>query len=233
MTPITKSPRFFLGILFIVVLLLTTFFYRNETLSFLGVIRSFQYEELEALELENLVLRAEVEELREKSDAVGDSYVEAKVYSRYPFNDRRSVVVNLGGKDGIRKGMPVLAREGVLLGKVKSVFGRQSLVETIFDPAWRSSAIIGGPGGSGESSVGVKALVEGGINPSLTLISKESIIVPGDRVWNISPEFPFGLLLGELSKVKPTSDDIWLAAELHTLYDFEDLTKVLIVTNFP
>ena len=221
----TKSPRNFLGIIVVVIFAALAFFYRNEILYLVGAVRSFDYEELQALELENKALRSELNELREEKNIISDSYLRAKVYSRYPFNNHRLIIVNLGEADGVRVGMPVLAREGVLLGRVKSVFGRQSVVETVFDPAWRSSVIIG--------PEKVKALVEGGVTPSLTLITKGSVISPKDAVLNTSPEFPLGLFLGEVGEIKPTADDIWLTAGLKPLYEPEGFTEVLIVVNFP
>jgi rod shape-determining protein MreC len=219
-----RSPRFFLGALLVLILIFAAFFYRNEILSFSGIIRSLDYEKLENLRLENLALKNELEILKEKGESVQNFYVAAKIYSRYPFNDRRLITINLGEKEGVRVGMPVLAKEGVLLGKINQVFGRESLVETVFDPAWRSSVIVGEK---------TQALLEGGARPLLTLIARESVVSPGDLVLNTSPEFPLELLLGEIKEVKPASDDIWLVAELDTLYNPEDLTEVLVVTNFP
>jgi cell shape-determining protein MreC len=228
----TKSPRFFLGVFFIIILVLTAFFYRNEILYFLGVVRSLDYEELEALRLENLSLKEEIELLRERDEeSPEDLYVTARVYSRYPFNDRRLVTIALGEKDGISEGMPVLVMRGVLLGKVKKVFGRQAEVETIFDPAWRSSVVISSEGEP--SALGTRALLEGGTTPILTLISRDSAVSVGAPVFNTSPEFPLKLLLGEISQVRPASDDIWLTAELNTLYNPENLSEVLVVINFP
>ena len=220
----TKSPRFFLGILLIFVFVLAAFFYRNEILNLSGIIHSLDYEEVEALRLENLALKIELEALKEKSQVALDSYAAAKVYSRYPFNDRRLLTINLGEKDRVRIGMPVLAMEGVLLGRVSEVFGRQSSVETIFDPAWRSSVVVGKE---------TKALLEGGVTPTLNLISKESVVGAGDLILNTSPEFPLGLLLGEVRNVAPASDDVWLTAKINTLYNLDDLSEVLVVTNFP
>lgn len=213
-----------MGILLILLFVAAAFFYRNEILSFSGLIHSLDYEKLEALQLENLVLKTELEALEGKSETISDSYAAAKIYSRYPFNDRRLVTINLGEEDGVREGMPVLAREGVLLGKVSEVFGRQSVVETIFDPGWRSSVVVGEV---------TKALLEGGVTPILTLISKESAVSPGDRVLNTSPEFPLELLLGEIKEVTPALNDVWLTAKINTFYNLDDLTEVLVVINFP
>ena len=52
-------------------------------------------------------------------------------------------------------------------------------------------------------------------------------------ILNTSPEFPLGLLLGEVRNVAPASDDVWLTAKINTLYNLDDLSEVLVVTNFP
>ena len=219
-----RSPRFFPGILLIILFVAAAFFFRNEILSFSGLVHTLDYEKAEALRLENLVLKTELETLREKDGAVRDFYATAKIYSRYPFNDRRLLTINLGEGSGMRVGMPVLVREGVLLGKISEVFGRQSSVETIFDPAWRSSVVI---------DKDTKALLEGGVMPKLTLISRDSTVGEGARVLNTSPEFPLELFVGEIKEVAPASDDVWLTAKVDTLYDIDDLDEVLVVTNFP
>ncbi|MBI4034090.1 MAG: hypothetical protein HY378_00895 [Candidatus Brennerbacteria bacterium] len=218
------SARSLLGLFLLIAAVLAVFFYRNEVLSFVGLVRSLDYEKLDALQLENLALKTELEALREGEEIIGDSHLTAKIYSRYPWNDRRLIIVNLGKEDGVRSGMPVVARERVLLGKVKTVFVRQSVVETIFDPAWRSSVVI---------EPGTKALLEGGPRPTLTLISKESAVASGARVFNTSPEFPLGLLLGEVREAELAPDGVWLRAPLETLYVPENLSEVLIITNFP
>ncbi len=228
-----KSPRFFLATLLVLVLVLTVFFYRGALFQILNNFRSRDYEKLRELVLENEGLKAELQTLKEKiRQADNSSLIPARIYSSYPWNDRRLLVVDLGESNGILTGMPVLVKAGVLLGKVKEVRRKESVVQTIFDPAWRSSVIIttySTPRERGE----VKALLQGGAVPTLTLIAKEAVIAPGDKVFNTSPEFPLGLFVGRVAEIEASPTDVFKKAQLSTLYEPEELDEVLVLTNFP
>lgn len=230
-----KSPRFFLTLFLTLLFLFLTFFYRGGingvlqefralNLSFWD--RSFNYQKFRDLSLENQGLLAKLGKL-EKEMVISDhfSYQVGQVYSRYPFNDRRFVVIDIGARDGIEPGMPVLINENILLGKVKDVLRAQSVVETVFNPEWRSSVIIG--------SEAIKALLKGGTPPSLDLISRDADVNLGDEVLNISPDFPINLLIGTISETEPVLNEVWLSAGLATLYRLEDINKVLVVMDFP
>lgn len=230
-----KSPRFFLVLFLTLLFLFLVFFYRGGingvlqefralNLSFWD--RSFDYQRFRDLELENQGLLAKLGKL-EEGVIISDhfSYQVGQIYSRYPFNDRRFIVINIGDRDGIEPGMPVLVNENILLGKIKDVLRAQSVVETVFNPEWRSSVIIG--------SEAVKALLKGGTPPSLDLISRDANINSGDEVLNISPDFPLNLLIGTISEAEPVLNEAWFVTELATLYRLENLNKVLVVTDFP
>lgn len=230
-----KSPRFFLALFLVLLFLFLIFFYRGgingvfqgfRTLNLSFWDKSFDYQKFQDLKLENQGLLVKLGKLEEKA-AVSDSfsYQIGRVYSSYPFNDRRLIVIDVGARDGIKPGMPVLINENVLLGRIKNVLRTQSVVETIFNPEWRSSVIIG--------SKSIKALLKGGMPPTLNLISPGADINLGDEVLNISPELPLDLLIGTINEIKPVLNEVWLAAELVTLYRLENFNKVLVVTDFP
>src|SRR3989344_6438665 len=111
----------------------------------------------------------------------------AKVYSSYPFNDKNEIAINLGSVDGIKESMPVVLGPDILLGEVKKVFEHYSLVRTIFDPEWRLAVRIG------ENKI--NALLEGGIEPSLTTIDKNKILNEGDFIYADAKGFPYGTFI--------------------------------------
>lgn len=211
-------------------------FYRNDTLRILSDARAcfgnlFNGAQIEdrvvKLTLENEKLIAELNALRRVGgkELKSFEFKVAHIYSRYPFNNRASLVLDLGSDAGIQPGMPVLAEEGVLLGRVKAVKQTQSEVETIFSSTWKSSVGIG--------DEKVKAVLSGGTTPTLEFIAKEAKLKEGDRVFNLSPELPLNLYLGTLSNVVGVSYDVWQRGELDTLYEPEDLDTALVVINFP
>ncbi len=150
---------------------------------------------------------------------------EARVFSDYPWSNRASLIIALGSADGIKENFPVLAADGVLLGKIKSVKRTQSEVLTIFDPAWRSSVAIG--------DSRTNALLKGGVAPHLELIPQDAKIIAGDGVLNLSSDLPINYRFGEITELKKSPKDVWFSAEIKVPYKLENLEKVIVLKNFP
>ncbi|MDP2705635.1 MAG: rod shape-determining protein MreC [bacterium] len=223
MRSLTKFLSFFILILFLVSL----FFFRD---SFYNLFLFFEkepvidYERLyQELSAENEYLHSLLDD-KEKNDSLPASLKSARIYSRYPFADHSFLIVDLGAKDGIVEGMPVLVKERILLGKIVKVKSSFSEIQTIFDPAWRSSAGIG--------SQRTKALLIGGLTPDLELIEPTAIVNDGDSIINISPDFPFGLVIGKLKNLDKPLSQPWFKAELEVSFDINSLKEVLIITDF-
>ncbi|MBI5732870.1 hypothetical protein HY967_02855 [Candidatus Jorgensenbacteria bacterium] len=176
------------------------------------------------LMLENESLRREIAALKDRDGGIND-YIKLKVYSRYPFNDRSSIVIDGGTDQGILVGAPVLIGDGVLLGKVKSVWQTQSEIMTIFDPDWKSSVVVG----DGKT----KALLRGGEQPRLEFIPRDNHLKEADSVFNISPELPLHRVIGSLGKIKDLSREVWLSANIEMPYHVEDVLEVTVIKNFP
>ena len=224
-----KSLKIFSNIGLLLLFLLALFFFEpsfsNLYYKFRGVTsvdeNNLLRGEIKNLKFENKDLKNKLSESKGKTD---DSYKVANVYSEYPFNDRRSLVIDVGSKDGIAPGMAVLVGEHSLIGKIDSVTSNKSTVQTIFDPAWQSSVVIG--------EARVKAVLRGGNPPYLDLIPKESVLLDGALVSNISEKLPINLLFGEIINISPTTNDAWQNAKLKTFYDLDILDQVRIVIDF-
>lgn len=181
--------------------------------------------QLQALQKENQALRFEVES--KKVGVTADRYIyqRAEVYSRYPFNERSNIIVNVGYADGVSSSMPVFLEKGILLGAVRDVRRTQSEVETIFSPTWKGSVSIG--------EHRVKALLEGGDPPRLRLIPNDAVVKDGDIVENGAPGFPLHATLGTLADLKTSEHTLWAEGTLQVSYTLEEATSVLVLTNFP
>ena len=223
-----RSPKIFV---FALLTSLALFFFRGEIQKFFAAVRSlavsfsdrsFSYVSFKEIKSENQRLKFELESLKKKFPPARDSnYLKAEVYSRYPFNDRGLLIINLGAEDGLEAGLPVLTESGVPLGLVKTIKKTQSEVLTIFDPNWKSSVAIG------ESRT--KAVLKGGVWPTLELIPEDAKIAEGDAVINISPEFPIDLIMGNAVNIKKTAEDVWFTAGFKALYESEDVDKVKVL----
>ncbi len=185
------------------------------------------------LKEENLTLRLENETLKaqlalgapEKETWLkGLEYRPAMVFSTYPFNNQRTLAIALGSEDGVAKSMPVAAAPGILLGQVTEVFPKYSLVKTIFDPDFKIPVRIG--------AAATDALLEGGNQPMITLINKNTLALSGDFVYSAGVQFPYRMQIGILGTVSGVQDNFFKKAELRTDYNINELKKVYVVANF-
>lgn len=228
--------KLFIFLTLVFLILWVLFFYRSDSLRVVdntriclgNIFNGSQIEsEVERLTIENEKLISELNAFRRTQLGTKSpfEFKVAHVYSRYPFNNRALIILDIGSNSGIRQGMPVLAKDGILLGKIKEIKQTQSEVETIFSPGWKNSVGIG--------DKKVKAVLSGGATPSVDFIAKEAELKEGDRVFNLSPELPLNLYIGTLSNISGVSYDVWQRGEVNTAYRIEDLDQALIIVNFP
>ncbi len=227
------KPSTFLIALVIVSLAILIVFFGQDIFSsvrdkteffFTNLSKEFNYQECQSLARENELLKFELSKYAGDSEnETGGSRI-AEVFSRYPFNNKERLIVNLGGRAGIETGFPVLSPDGYLLGVVSAVRNNQSEVQTIFDPEWKSSVASGG--------ASTKAVMKGGQIPELELIPKESEIKEGDYIFNISPDFPYGKLIGKVRSVDENPEKTWYTASVEIPYDIDEITEVVILTGF-
>jgi len=225
-----RKENLFLGIVTVVVMGLILI---KPNLSWqLGRVLNYgQSVDQNAVILENQVLKSLVAEskvidslLKKHSD-----YIPAAVYSRYPFEFRDELLIDVGGSDGVEEGKEVILpvdsySRGILLGKIKKVFSRTSIISTIFDDGWRSSVRIG-------DSPGVDALLIGGSEPILSFIDKEVDLKEGDIVYVVDPGFTYALPVGEIGDFYETSDKLFKEAVLNVGYNPSNIRGVLVINN--
>lgn len=188
--------------------------------------QTFNSSIISELETENKSLQFEINELKKTKSEINEyNFKIADVFSKYPFNNDGAIIINLGERDGIKTGMPVFVKNGILLGSVKKVNRTQSEVQTIFSPGWKTSV------GVGEQKE--KAVLNGGIVPFLELIPKDKNIKNGDNTINLSPEFPLNSYIGEIVELDTVPLDVWLKAKIKVPYSFQDIKSVLVMIDFP
>jgi cell shape-determining protein MreC len=192
--------------------------------------------QLHDLQVENNALKSELAVLKDmKGELLSDrgASLSALVYSRYPFGFKNELLINAGKVEGVALGMPIVAmshlRSGadghaVLVGSVEQVFEHTSVVKTVFDDSWRSAVRIG--------QNGVDALLVGGPDPKLTLISKDATSTAGESVYNASPGFPYGIALGLVDTVNIARDQLFHEATIRFPYDVGAVRTVFVLTNY-
>lgn len=189
--------------------------------------RSFDYQKMRGLEAENIFLRSIVERIEQSSDSVEITtnlkHKIAPVYSNYPFNDKKRIIIGFGEKEGAKVKMPVFGSENTLIGKITSVKNHQSEVITIFDEKWISSVAVND----------VNAILEGGLPPRLELVPTNAVISPGDLVKNSSPDFPINVIVGKIKETSQNEGNLWSIIEVDSIFNINSLRRVIIKTDFP
>jgi cell shape-determining protein MreC len=166
------------------------------------------------------------EELNQKLSASRIGITESKakfvagdVFSRYPLNLKDQILVDVGSADGVKFGGAAIS-DGILVGKVVGVSGDTSVIQTVFDPSFSIAVRIG--------KSKTDALLRGGVEPKLTLIPKTSVVEVGDAVYSASKDFEYGLPLGVLGPIGPTSQNIFSEADLILSYSPADLRYLFL-----
>ena len=173
---------------------------------------------------EAVLAQGRLRRLLEFRETLSSTVIAAEVVGRDPSSWFKSVTINKGEKDGIRKGMAVISPEGVI-GQILKTAPSHSVVLLATD---YNSAID-----SFVHRTRAKAIVEGGGENrcQLKYLLRAEDVVVGDRVVTsgLSGYFPKGLMMGEIRKVDKKGHGIFQYAELVPSVDFTRLEEVLII----
>lgn len=133
-----------------------------------------------------------------------------------------------GKNDGIEINMPVISESG-LVGKILSVSDKTSKVQTIIDTASTVSASIS----TAEDSILLKGSLADNKKVKATSIPVETSILQGDEVVTsgLGGIYPKGILIGTISEVINTKNELDRYANVNTSTDFNKLETVLVITN--
>jgi cell shape-determining protein MreC len=185
-------------------------------------------DQINRLELENDSLKASlyIAENLENKQIIDEKweYLQAKVFSSYPFNNQNLISINLGASNNVENGSSVASAPGILLGQIIEIQKNVSLVRTIFDSNFTAAVKIG--------DNKISAFLKGGNPPVLEMIKKNSDIKTGDIVYNADQNFPFGFKIGEILLENKDTAQPFDRAFLKINYSPTALDEVLIIKNF-
>ena len=187
-------------------------------------------EKVTRLTLENIQLQEESKENQRLKLMLGfesgSSYqlIPAEVVSTEPGRFPSSIWINLGEKDGIKKGMAAINMDG-LIGKVSEVLMRKSVVQLLYHLNCRVPAL--------DARSRVQGIVKsrGGIRLSLDNVPAEEDVKPGDEIYSSGAGeiFPEGLKIGQVDRVSPERDSVFKVVSLKPAVDFARLEELFIV----
>jgi rod shape-determining protein MreC len=171
---------------------------------------------------ENETLKAELAQVQTLQSELPTSSVNdirAMVYSRYPFNFKNELLVNAGSDQGVASGSAVFF-QGMLIGRIQTVWRTTALVQTIFDNNFKMPVRVGVKSYDG--------LLQGSSYPVVESIAKSSIVNPGDIVYAAGSGFPYGLPIGEVKATSTSADSLFEQASLNFTYDINSIQTVFI-----
>ncbi len=185
---------------------------------------AFDAAALRTLEQENRQFREQLNFI----DSQDLAFAAARVIARVPTDQFSGVVINQGQQAGVVAGAPVIAGEGVLVGRVVSVEPYQSIVRLLNDSQSTIAAMVQ----NGTETIGI---VQGlyGLSVQLDMVPKEEPIAVGDTVVTsgLQAGVPAGLLLGTVESVDTASSSIFTQAVLQPLLDYRALSIVTVLVT--
>lgn len=181
-------------------------------------------------ELENI--RTENETLKEYL-GLTEKYGEYKTVPAYVINKdisnySKTIIINIGKKDGIEEKMTVIADEG-LVGYVISVTDNTAKVRTIVDTSSSISCLMS----TNKDSIVCKGTLDSNSQLKAMYISTDANLVQGDSVdtSGLGGIYPKGIHVGTISKIIATKNITDRYAIIETAVDFNKLNTVLVVKN--
>jgi len=170
---------------------------------------------VDQLRIENARLRTLADENASLKAALGyqeelDSpAATARVISESADDAHNAIVIDRGSEDGIEPGLPVIAEDGILVGKVISATRRTASVLLLSDSKSAVAVAV-------QNAEGTLGVLEGdrGLSMAITLIPQTEHLIPGDIVVTsgIETGIPRGLVIGTIDKVTRNTQDPFQSA---------------------
>ena len=176
------------------------------------------------LELENQRLR----DLLEFKRSLQSPAVPAEIIGRDPSAWFKTVIVDKGHADGLRRGMPVVSSLGVV-GQIIEVSGRQSRLLLIIDRNSGVDALV--------QRTRARGIVKGTSQDEcyLDYVLHADDVRAGDLVVTSGYDgiYPKGLLIGTVEAVDFKGGDFFKEVQITPAVDFDKLEEVLVILGTP
>jgi rod shape-determining protein MreC len=207
-----------------------------------------QYVFLVNLEKENRALKKRIAELQEENHRIREmklanerlrellsfreknspSMIGAEVIGQDPSSWFKSITIDKGERDGVKKGMAVVSPAGVI-GQILKTAPGYATVLLITDYNSAIDSIV--------ERTRAKAIVEGmGENRcQLKYLRRAEEVALGDVVVTsgLGGNFPKGLMVGEIKRVDKKGHGVFQFAELIPSVDMTQLEEVLVILEPP
>lgn len=181
--------------------------------------------ELESIKAENETLKQYLNLTKRYSDY---KTIPANVINRDISNYSKTIVINVGAKDGIKENMTVIAAEG-LVGHVIAVTQDTAKVQTIIDSSSSTSCLLS----TSRDSIVCKGVLNDKKNIKAMYIATDATVAQGDTIETsgLGGIYPKGIYVGTISKIENSTDLSNRYALVELGVNFDKLETVLVVTN--
>jgi rod shape-determining protein MreC len=193
---------------------------------------------VDQLMIENVRLnevQAENEDLRKKLGFV-ETYpqyilkaaqVTSRVIGSEPNNFMSVLIIDVGKRDGVRAGMPVVTERG-LVGHIRSAGANWSKVLLIIDPSSSVAALV--------QASRLPGVVSGRLGEDLVMdyLAQGEQIFVGEVVLTsgMGGSYPKSLVIGQIVEVEQNDIETFQRAIVRPSVDFRQLETVLVLTSF-
>jgi rod shape-determining protein MreC len=137
------------------------------------------------------------------------------------------IMIDKGGSAGIKVGMPVIAYEGIIIGKIQEVFSNSSKVTLLTDSENAVNA--------SDVETGARGILKGeyGLGIILDRVAQTDALNVGDTIVTsgLGGDLPKGLLIGKILEIRTTSDKLFQQAIVALRIKYTDLESVFVIKN--
>lgn len=173
---------------------------------------------------ENSTLKAELG----FQERTGLSSIPARVISKSLSQTVSRFVMDVGTKDGIQIGDPIVTDDGLFVGTVRSVQSGSSTAMALSDPSHTTAVSLL----NDRRTIGVGSGTVGGLLEIRFIPADESIQVNDLVVTSgLEETVPSGLLIGLVNAVSQDPTTLFLTAVVEPLADLRRLKSVLVLTS--
>lgn len=141
----------------------------------------------------------------------------------------RYIIINVGSRDGVAPGMPVVTGGAAMIGRVARTSPQMAYVQLLNDPQSSVAAML--------QQSRVTGVVEGTEEGQLAMtnILPDEVVSEGETVISSSlgGMLPRGLILGQVESISYQESDLFQRAVIRPAIDFRRVETVLVITEFP
>lgn len=196
-------------------------------------------EENKRLQLETTMLKRRLDQLQDQAletqrlerllamrQASQAEFLTARVVGKDATNWFKTLLLDRGSLEGIRRNQPVLAPDG-LVGRIVEVTPTSARVQLLTDPVSAVGGLI--------QRTRITGIVSGNLGEGARVryLPLMADVVVGDEVVTsgMGGVFPKGILIGRITSVERKSGALFQEATMQSAVDLSRLEEVLILTN--